>query len=447
VYPNAFVSPNESAAPYHRRLPYTPRIRIAERLACLAAIPALGCGIYYSARVAVADGFYRLDTPQSLAQAVRADPTNASYHQLYAEHLESAGMDPAREREAAALLSPLDSQYWIDLGTLAEVRGDNSSAERYYLKAASVDRKFAPRQALMNFYLRRHDEKSFWEWTQKAMEMAHDDSSQLFRLCWLMSGDAESIRRRIPRQNDYLQLEYLRFLMEEGHLDVAESQARDRAERGPAAEVSRLLQYCDLVRNSNTAGALAVWNTLVRRKLEPYRELDPRAGAIVTNGDFRAQPIERGFDWYLPEAGGVSVTLGASSGLTVELTGDQAEAATVLREWVPVSRGSAYSIQYKYSSEDEGLQESRQPSGLAWEIENAATGARLLRGADLKTGSSGDSGSVEFSTDSPGIARDAASTVTVTLALRYQRTPGTVRRHEKFTIESVSSGLATGSKR
>ena len=413
-----------------------PSVGIAWRAACLAALPALGCAIYYSARVAVADSFFRQDTPESLAQAVKADPGNAAYHQLFAEHLESLGRNAIQERETAALLSPLDSHYWIDLGAEAEVHGDYPAAERYYLKAASVDRKFAPRWALMNFYLRRHEEAPFWQWAHKAMEMAYGDSSEIFRLCWLMTDDKASIARKIP-QTDYLRLEYLRFLMGDGHLDAAVPVALDAAERATPSDVNLLLEFCGRAMAVNPEAAMQVWNDLSRRKLlgstnAPFARLDPHAGAIVTNGAFAAVPLEMGFDWHLSRSDGVSVSTTAGAGASVELTGEQPQAVTVLNQWIPVEDGKTYRIEYQYSAEADGPLTAQQASGLAWEIENPLTGALLARGENLKSGVNGATGHVDFK---------AAGIALAMLSLRYERAPGTVRREAKFTIQKVASRL------
>jgi hypothetical protein len=389
----------------------------------------LGFAIYYSARAAAADAFFHEDTPESLAQAVRADPGNAAYHQLYAEHLESLGHDSTRERETSALLSPLDSRYWIDLGTQAEVHADYSAAERYYLKAASVDRKFAPRWALMNFYLRRHEEGPFWQWAEKAMDMAYGDSSEIFRLCWLMTDDKESIARKIP-QTDYLRGEYLRFLLLDGHIEVAAPIALSVAERATPGQLDLVLDFCGRAMTVNTEAAVQAWNALTRRGLEPFAPLDPGRGAIVTNGALRIAPKERGFDWHLTRLEGLAVTMIAAGGVSVELTGEQAQAVTAMDQWIPVKDGAHYRIDYQYSGEADGPLEGRQASGLAWEIENPITRVVVARGNDLKPGASGQTDHLDFTASGMSVA---------VLALRYQRAPGTVRRAEKFTIEAVSS--------
>jgi hypothetical protein len=294
----------------------------AARLACLALLPALAFGIWSSARLARADADFRLNTPESLARAVQLEPDDAAQHQLLAEHLESEGLDPLPNREAAARLSPRESRYQIDLGILAEFRADNAAAEKHYLQAASVDRMFAPRQALAGFYFRRHDAPRFWRWAKEALAMAHDDVSPVFRICLLMSDDPESVRRILPATN-YMRSQYLQFLLADGHADAAPPIAHDLAEHAGPDETGTLLDYWYFAISHDPRSALDVWNILCRRGQLPFSPLNPAEGVIVTNGDFRAPPTERGFDWHLSRSDGVSITNAPNgSGLGVELTGD-----------------------------------------------------------------------------------------------------------------------------
>jgi hypothetical protein len=403
---------------------------IAGRAACALVLPALALGVWSSARLASADNQFRINTPQSLAEAVRIEPGNAAYHQLLAEHLEGMGQDPAPEREKAALLSPLDSSYWTELGLMAEVRSDFPTAERYLLKAASVDRKFGPRWALMNFYFRQQRPAEFWQWTSATLGMAYGELAGVFRLCWIMSGDAEAIRARLPHDN-YVRTEYLRFLINDEHWQGAGPTAREVSARATEEDRELLLYYCDGAVRHNLPSAVEVWNTMVRRRLEPFEPLDPAAGAIVTDGEFRTSPIERGFDWRVANAEGVTVTFGLlNSGVSVELSGAQDQEVAILTELMPTEKGKNYRLDYDYSfdeSADGGI--SRQASGLAWEVRDPATKAVIATSEDLKASPNPPKGSFAFA--APG---DSAI-----LSLRYSRAPGTIRHEEKFTIRKISS--------
>ncbi len=307
---------------------------------------------------------------------------NASYHQLYAEHLESAVLDPVHAGTGDGDPAPQSprQRLLIDLGVLAEVHsGISLAAERYYLKAASVNRMFGPRWTLMNYYFRRHNPAAFWQWTREAMPMAYGDLTHIFRLCWLVTDDAESIRRQLP-WTDYTRAQYLNFLLNDEHLQaLAPPVAREVADRSTPEDLNLLLDYCGRAMTKNMESAVEVWNMLARRKLVPFDPLAPREGAIVTNGEFLKPPIERGFDWHLSRADGVSVTMDGASGVNVELTGDQAQAVTTINQWMPVEENQSYRIDYTYSGGGNVRRaRSAAASGVRMgEIENPVSGAVL----------------------------------------------------------------------
>jgi tetratricopeptide (TPR) repeat protein len=400
----------------------------AERLACALVLPALGWGIYCSGRLALADSAFRLSTPESLAEAVRLEPGNAAYDQLLAENLVSVGKDASAEREQAALLSPLDSAYWLDLGAMAEVNSDIPAAERYLLKAASVDRKFAPRWSLMNFYFRQQRPAEFWQWAREAAPMASGDLVGIFRLCRMMTGPGESTDRML-RLPDSARAQYLAFLMKDNHWDAAPAVARAVAAQATSENLALLLDYSDTALAYNVASAVEVWNILLRRKLEPFDPLDAHGGAIVTDGKFRISPIDRVFDWRVTRADGVGVIFGsASPGATVELSGEQDQTVAILTQWMPVEPGRSYRLDYEYTAESEN---SRQASGVAWEVRDPVTKAVLRTSEDLKASQGNWPGSFEFT----------ATGSAAVLSLRYARTPGTFRHEEKFTIRKLSSRI------
>jgi hypothetical protein len=396
---------------------------------CVLLLPAVAYAIYCSARVAMAESFFRAGTPDSVAMAVRMEEGNAAWHRLRAEQMESAGLDPTEERTLAARLSPLDSRGWIDLGVLAEVHADFGAAEKYYLRAASVDRTFAPRWALMNFYFRRHEDAQFRRWTREALPMIYDDPSPVFRLCWLMAEDSDSIRTLLPG-NNLLWRQYLTFLMDEGHWEAVAPVARQVARTATSEDLSTLLDYCGRAMVKATESAVEVWNLLSQRNLEPFSPLAPHEGRIVTNGDFKTPPIERGFDWHLAVADGVSVTTTAGAGINVELTGEQALAVTVLNEWVPVDPGRTYILEYSYTGGGDSSAPGGRDSGLAWQVEDPVTGGLITRAPELDSAAREATGSLRF---------NASGMTAAMLSLRYERAPGTVRHEEKFTIHRVSS--------
>lgn len=400
-----------------------------QRILCLAGIPLLALGIYFSVRLAVADSYFREDTPESVAEAVRLDGGNAVYHDLLAEHLEGIGKDSVAERAAAARLSPRETRYWIALAVDAEVKRNYPQAEKDLLEAASVSRQFDPRWALMNFYFRRGRMPEFRTWTRRALDISYDDLAPIFRLCWLASGDAGAIESVLPPGNKKIESKYLGFLLSTQRLEAAPPIARELVERADAADVPLLLGYCDAMLAKNARAGLDVWNALCRRKLEPYDALVPATGSIITNGDFRLTPVEHGFDWRIPRVDGVFVTpRTGSDGLTFELSGEQPEDTVLLTEFVPVDGGREYRLNYEYRAPDEP-----EDSGLTWEAAAPDSDAVMARSAYLATTGDWNTGHLSFTPAANGAVR---------LSLRYRRALGTVRHKGTIVLRRVAAEVA-----
>ncbi|HVW85025.1 MAG TPA: hypothetical protein VHB50_10105 [Bryobacteraceae bacterium] len=400
---------------------------ISERLACLIALPALAMGVYLSAKLAIADSLFRANTPESVARAARLEPGNAAYHQMLAEHLESLGRSSESERELAARLSPMESEYWIGLGVLAESQADYARAQKDLLEAAGIDAKFAPRWALMNFYFRRQNAGQFWLWTRQALEISYGDLTPVFRLCWLMTDDADKIAGVIPRRKD-IELKYLAFLTDTHRFEAAPKIALNVAREAAPEDVPGLLAWCDAAIHADPDAAREVWSTLCRKKLLPFDPLSLEKGDLITNGRFQTTPTEHGFDWKIPQVDGVFVTTGSPiEGVSVELSGDQPEDCVVLSQFIPAAPAGRYRLNVQYNSPDE-----EDDSGFSWEIAGPASGAPLARSADLPLGTNTRTENVDFS---------AGANRLLKLSLRYKRPLGRVRRKETLVIHQVGIDL------
>jgi hypothetical protein len=397
-----------------------------ERIACLIALPLLGASIYSTLRLAAADAAYRNNTTASLQKAIRLESNDADYHALLAEHLEGENQNPQPDRLAAARFSPLESKHWIQLALNEEIAGDEVRAEQLYLHAAEVDRMFTPRWTLMNFYFRRHDSPNFWLWTRRAFEMAYGDQTSAFRLCWLMTDDARTIESILPR-NAEIRRGYLDFLLSTRRFRVLSPLDREVAESAERADVPWLVSYCERTVAFNSRSAVDVWNTLCRRGFEPFAPLGPEKGTVVTNGDFRINPVEQGFDWRMPAVNGVQVSpRSAGRGMSVQLNGNQPEGCVILFQTIPLSPGKNYRMSYEYSSDAAG-----PSSGLTWVLVDAFSHAPLAHSEALKITGDTVSGQTDFTAGVTGAAQ---------LALSYNREPGTVRHEEALTLRGITIG-------
>src|SRR5712692_9596647 len=136
--------------------------RIISKFLSLLAIAALTLVSYWSLRLAYADWLFRANTPASVARAVELDPGNAQYHAWLAEIHEYEGLNPAAELAIASKLNPSDSAVWIRRGLLSESQRDFATEEKFLLHAARIDKLYAPRWTLANYYVRTGDLERFW---------------------------------------------------------------------------------------------------------------------------------------------------------------------------------------------------------------------------------------------------------------------------------------------
>jgi hypothetical protein len=397
---------------------------IIERIACLIALPLLAAGIYSTLRLAYADAAYRANTTESVRKAIRLEDNDADYHALLAEHLEGESQNPEPDRMAAIRFSPLESKHWIRQAFSQEMAGNETDAEKLYLHAADVDKMFTPRWTLMNFYFRRHDSANFWLWTRRAFQMAYGDQTSAFRLCWLMTEDAYVIESMLPPSAE-IRRGYLEFLLATHRFKYLSPLDREVAESAEPADVPWLVGYCERTVAVNSLSAVDVWNILCRRGFKPFAPLAPEKGAVVTNADFRINPVEQGFDWRIPVVSGAQVSpRSAGRGMSVELNGNQPESCVILFQTVPLSPGKNYRMSYEYASE------AASPySGLTWVLRDVVSHAPFVHSEALKITGDVVSGQTDFAAGSAGAAE---------LALSYNRAPGTVRHEEALTLRGIT---------
>ena len=98
----------------------------------------------------------------------------------------------------AAALSPWEAPFRIRYGLTLEEAGLAVEAEREFLAAARLSRKYEPRWSLAGFYFRQNKIEPFWFWAGEALQVAYRDPEALFALAWAMEKDGAAIRRRLP---------------------------------------------------------------------------------------------------------------------------------------------------------------------------------------------------------------------------------------------------------
>jgi tetratricopeptide (TPR) repeat protein len=384
-------------------------------------LAALLVGIVWNLRLAVADLAARRNSPDGTRFAMRWMPGNGAYAAQLADELYAS--DPVAAKsllQKAVRLNRFDAASWIQLGLLCESADDLPQAEEFLLQAARVDSTFLPSWSLANFYFRHEQADRFWNWAQKAAQMAPDDATPLFRLAWYASPNAAAIENRLQIRRPAVEVQFVNFLITQGDPLAVSQAASHLLATGAGESTEVLLSACDwLLAQKKTALAFGLWNGLASR----LSYSAPGGGQLVTNGSFGRPPTSHGFDWHVMTVDGVSSYLNADpNALGFEFSGEEPDGFTLMTQTVPVQARKAYALAVDYRSD--GIAPG---SGLSWAVSDERTGTVLARTTSL---SSGTGGAYACFTAPDG-------TAFIRLSLDYQRQPGTVRVEGKLALKEV----------
>ena len=392
--------------------------RIRSRLFAIAlrTIVAGVCalGIWSSWKLARADYLFRLNTAESVREAIRLEPDAWKYY------MRLALFDDAHAQqllETAIKLDPYNAQADIELGLRLESAGDYRQAEKLLLDAFSIDHTFLPRWSLANFYLRRNNMSAFWAWARSAAEMPSDNTGPLFELCWRVSPDANEIARRILNNNPDVIRQYLAFLLAKDQLPAAAEIAHRLTQVGdPKTDDPEMFSAIDrLIAAEKGDAAKSLWNVLIEKH---WVVADTGA---PNNPNFARDPLPVSFDWALSSYSGLHSWPGPS-GLETEFSGGQPENCTIAEQAIDLPPGN-YELEYSYRTN-----EIPPETGIRWQIFAAGSESALAESPDL-SGDALNHAKVAFS------VRPEASLIH--LRLQYQRTLGTPRISGTLVIPSV----------
>ncbi|HYZ86862.1 MAG TPA: tetratricopeptide repeat protein, partial [Bryobacteraceae bacterium] len=163
--------------------------------------------------------------------------------------------------EEAVRLEPYRSSAMLELARLYEGRRTYVEAERWLLRARSVDRLFGPVWALSNYYLRRGDMPKFWEYARPALSVSSDGGRALLALSFRAAPDVERLLRELTPTQDQLRT-LLDLLITQGSLVDAEAVV-GRLQVDPKRDQSLLLRLCEAeIEGKRVTEAAAIWRKM-----------------------------------------------------------------------------------------------------------------------------------------------------------------------------------------
>jgi hypothetical protein len=419
---------------------FEPSIRIV--FCIVFGVVAVGCG-FCSLVLGYADLEFRRGTAESVAKAVRLAPLDAGYLAKSSQFTENRE-DTIEALRESVRANPRYSWAWTQLGLEEEQTAQTrEQAEGHLVRAASVDRGFAPRWALANYhyrnsYRRGGDAQAFWYWTREAL--ASLDQTQLdqsgdietagrsaLRLAWRMSPDGSVLLARAVPQTKPARHEFLKFLLAEHPTGANFATMSGLLSTAVPEDIAALDAWIQVLLDAGeVAHSTEAWNILCDRRLLAFHRTTE--SNMLTNAEFGSAPSGRTFDWRFIAIEGVAVSNDpVPGGFGFVLSGRQPERCRILTQRVPVETGRRYVLNYRVQASASPLE-----TGLHWELADA-------RGAETLPAVSGPQQG-----DSTGALLFTAPAPLITLALDYERPRGQTRLEGLVRVDSMMLRPADG---
>ncbi|MCC6536823.1 MAG: hypothetical protein IT162_04690 [Bryobacterales bacterium] len=290
---------------------------------------------------------------------------------------------PADLERAAA--KPTGSAALIELALEAELKGDNTTAQRMLDEANRRDAGYRPRWARANFYFRQGRHRELAAVAGPAARIYEGDLTALYDLVLRAGLPPPQIYREIVPPRAQAQREYLELLIVRGRGPDGIAAALRLADQARPKDRDLLLGYCDqLLAQGEGPKAGQLWKALPRFALSAGRCLD----------------------WKRSTVDGVSLFEVADQVARFELNGNQPSDAVLLRRYAIVEPGRRYHLR-AITNAEEALQKT-----VEWRWNGAAVGTG--RESDIEIEARQTIGELQLAVKRPAGQRSAEGAVEIT---------------------------------
>jgi hypothetical protein len=318
-------------------------------------------------RVALAQMWGESEDPTVGARALRLDPLNPELHyqmgMLNLTKLEDASAALIELRRAVEL-NPRPARYWLAIGRLCFLLGDQGCATQAFERAV----REAPMQPSLewqavSYYAVTGDDGRMFAHARRLLELNPDSAYDLFALMWRSSVESNPFTEgaQETKSGDYrsggsvpsapsavkgfalwaevvsrsskaaVKCAYLGFLAEKNEFNLAAQYWKETALSLATANSEIVTRQEPATRNSQLAfssvkpylqrlmwaqrysEAVTVWQDMLRLGLVQSGNWKPEAGNLVFNGSFEQPILNAGFDWQTRELQYVALDLADSN--------------------------------------------------------------------------------------------------------------------------------------
>jgi Flp pilus assembly protein TadD len=285
----------------------------------MSALRYLVCGILsllavVAARQGVAAYYFRKASPASVQKAIAWDRGNPQYPATAANliHLYGDNAEPdlvIRLYETALCLSPFEAEYYVDLAQANDWAGRPSQAALLFRRAQELfPNSPGINWKVANFQVRTGTPREALPALRKVVSSGAINENQVFALISNARIDPGTVLDEVLPADAHALVDYLNYQVDRGDMAAAQ-QTWDRClELHTAFKMSAAFHYLDaLIQSRDVGQAIKIWSALVER----FPLLVPSPASrlnLVTNGDFRGDILNGGFDWRVNPVAGAVVT-------------------------------------------------------------------------------------------------------------------------------------------
>ena len=308
---------------------------------------------------------HRAAVPDSahLEKAIRLEPSNAEYRDLFGRNLSLSGtsLDEAiANYRIAVQLNPYVARYWLDLAGAYQIAGRTREQEASVEQAAEADRT-TPHVAweAANFFLVQGDREKALRYFRVVLANDPDPDTvdSALRLCWQATEDDNQIlAQALPPRPD-LYLSFLQLLVHKQQTTAAKNVWNRLIGLNQTFPTKLAFPYFGfLIAKQEVAAAQTAWQQLadLDRSIQPYL---PSRENLVVNGGFEEDVLNGGFDWWYQSNPHAALAIDTSTfrsgtrSLSITFDGRNPGDAGIF-QLIPVKPNTGYEFSAEYRTED-----------------------------------------------------------------------------------------------
>lgn len=364
----------------------SPLRRFFLALVCLVLV---GLYLQWALRTYLASRLAAVPEASKLQKAIRLEPSNAEYRDLFGRYLALSGIsldEGIANYRIAVQLNPYVAQYWLDLASAYQISGRVQEQEKSVERAVQTDPTTPDvAWAAANFFLLQGNQERALR--NFRVVFANDPNpvtiDSALQICWRATGDANQLLDQALPRTPELYLSFLRLLISKQEVVAAENVWSHLIGLHQPFSTNLALPYFRfLIAKQEVAAAETAWRQLaaVDPSLQPYFSTPEN---LIVNAGFEENMLNGGFDWWYESSPHADLSIDTSEfhsgtrSLSIAFDGRNPRDVGIA-QFIPVKPNTDYDFSAEYRTED-----IESASGPRFAIVDAYTNASYVLTDDL----------------------------------------------------------------